>query len=149
MLLRFQFSHWSHLQFYLPKKEKSMNLGPQGRIHISPQQISIPVCVRFRVLISQGYWNIKAGICHAWFERKIFLCSKIFVERCFKSEFRFFSYPYWISLFKRLEFNFFWCVLHWHLNKKGFLELESYPLAKEVNKYLAASLLEFSLENMR
>lgn len=148
MLLRSQFSHWSHLEFYLPKKNL-WTCALRAEFTSLHNRSQFQYVCDSRVLISQGYWNIKAGICHAWFERKIFLCSKIFVERCFKGEFRFFSYPYWISLFKRLEFNFFWCVLHWHLNKEGFLELESYPLAKEVNKYLAASLLEFSLENMR
>lgn len=51
MVLRFQSSYLNDLEFaYL----KSMKLGPRGRISHLSTQISIPVCLRFRVLISQG-----------------------------------------------------------------------------------------------
>lgn len=52
MLPRFQFSHWNDLEFYLPKNLWTWAL--RAKFHISPQQISVPVCVRFRVLASQG-----------------------------------------------------------------------------------------------
>lgn len=49
------------------------------------------------------------------------------------------SCPYWISPFKRFEFNFFWCVLL-TLKWGEFVGAQSYASTRQWTRYLAAEL---------
>lgn len=106
---------------------------------ISPVQIAIPICVQLRVLIRPAESNIKACVCHAWFEREIFLCSNMCLLRVASSASLARSCPCWISPFKRFEFNFFWCVLL-TLKWGEFVGAQSYAATRQWTRYLAAEL---------
>lgn len=135
--LFFGFSHHhNNLKFCLLEIYEPGAL--RAEVIISLLQIPIPMCVT--QFLSGPAKSIKACVCHAWFEREIFLCSNMCLLRDASSVSLDLSCPYWISPFKRFEFNFFWCILHWHLSGGSFLEHQCYASAKQRNKYLAVQL---------